>query len=271
MGGMFSTNNNTNECCPANSWPVLPSTFDAAYEPKGEDITLLIESNNCPAYYVSATLPDANKAIVVFNDVYGPTNRSKSVCDSLATMTGYHVISPDNFRGETKDTAIADGTGVQKWLQKYPYDKVVGPDLAACIGYLTSKGVDPANIGAVGFCWGGWAIVRASATEGLLKCGVCPHPSTKIEKWAFSGSEDDIASNVSASTPIFLMPAGNDPDNVKPGGSVAEILKEKGGKCVVYEDMVHGWITRGDFTDVEVKKAADGALAAAVDFLKENM
>ena len=41
--------------------------------------------------------------------------------------------------------------------------------------------------------------------------------------------------------PVLLMPAGDDPDNVKPGGDVASLVEGKGGASVVFPDMKHGW------------------------------
>ena len=49
------------------------------------------------------------------------------------------------------------------------------------------------------------------------------------------------------------MPANNDPEDVREKGEITEILAKRFGKeqtgCVFFEDMVHGWTTRGDFSD----------------------
>jgi len=43
--------------------------------------------------------------------------------------------------------------------------------------------------------------------------------------------------------PVLLLPAGDDPDNVKPGGEVASLVEGKGGASVVFPEMKHGWYT----------------------------
>ena len=71
----------------------------------------------------------------------------------------------------------------------------------------------------MGFCWGAWAFCKASAEDMPLACGVSPHPSTKIESWCFKRDELEMLSKVKM--PVFLMPAGNDADLIKPAGEGA--------------------------------------------------
>ena len=46
------------------------------------------------------------------------------------------------------------------------------------------------------------------------------------------------------------MPAGNDPPNVKKGGELVELLKERFGEektgVTEFPDMVHGWVVRSN-------------------------
>ena len=70
--------------------------------------------------------------------------------------------------------------------------------------------------------------------------------------------------------PFLLMPAGDDPDLLKPGSSVVDMLEEKGGKSVPFPRMVHGWTSRGDLSKDEVKEDAEKALQLATDFIKAN-
>ena len=59
--------------------------------------------------------------------------------------------------------------------------------------------------------------------------------------------------------PQLFLPAGNDNDNVKPGGEVIEQLlnnnkkkgEEVGHSSYCFEKMRHGWVTRGDLSDEE--------------------
>lgn len=72
----------------------------------------------------------------------------------------------------------------------------------------------------IGFCWGAWVNFHASATDKIT-CAVSAHPSVQIEQ-AFGGNEVDLAKKVKC--PQVLMPAGGDPDNLKPGSSVGLII-----------------------------------------------
>merc|ERR1712151_1010785 len=113
------------------------------------------------------------------------------------------------------------------------------------MSWLKEKGVT--SVGALGHCWGVWALSKAAASEVPLKCGVGPHPSTKVESLAFGGDEKAMLSQVRM--PLLLLPAGNDGATYKPGGEIANILASYGGSTHDYPDMAHGWTTRGDLRD----------------------
>lgn len=74
-------------------------------------------------------------------------------------------------------------------------------------------------------------------------------------------------------SPQLLLPAGNDDDNIKPGGAVVETLASRpapvGGasKSHLFADMKHGWTTRGDLSDAAIKRDVDLAIKMTMDFL----
>merc|ERR1712176_452260 len=80
-------------------------------------------------------------------------------------------------------------------------------------------------------------------------CGVGMHPSTRLEG-AFGGNEQEMMEQVPV--PLLLMPAGNDPDTLKEGGTIAEVVAKKGGKTITFPEMSHGWVARGDLADPAV-------------------
>ena len=57
-------------------------------------------------------------------------------------------------------------------------------------------------------------------------------------------------------TPFLLLPAGNDPENLKEGGELAVILKANNPLSETtndFEDQHHGFAIRGDTADEAVK------------------
>jgi dienelactone hydrolase len=67
----------------------------------------------------------------------------------------------------------------------------------------------------IGFCWGVWWAFRMSAKYDCFKAISGPHPSLGIEG-ALGGSDVKLAEQIQC--PAYLLPAGNDPDNVKEKG-----------------------------------------------------
>ena len=154
-------------CCPPGSWdgPLHPS---GPAPPRGSTFVLNKETNlrvyhSAPSSTTTTHNNNNNnnnkkRAVIVFHDIWGLLPRLLSICDSLAEQLHVHVIAPDCFRGTTKADII--GTkNLLEWLQTHPYDDMIADDIEACLQYLTREGVDRQQVGAVGFCWGGWAIV----------------------------------------------------------------------------------------------------------------
>lgn len=257
------------DCCPKSSWPQLPD--DSTYNAKGQ-IELLNDKTSLQVYTSSVT--DASsltkkKGIILYPDVYGPfTSRSKSIADYFSNH-GFEVIAPDCFRGETKANVSLP---LGEWLAKFPYEDVVKRDTKDCKDYLKQKGVE--SIGAIGFCWGVWAVAKESACEGeedRIKCGVGCHPSILIESFVFGGDDEELAMKASDNVPLLLNIAGNDKENLMPGSKVAENVTTNGGSLVLYEDMVHGWVSRGDYTQEDVKRSGMNALSSALEFFQKKL
>uniref|UniRef100_A0A7S0T6C9 Dienelactone hydrolase domain-containing protein n=1 Tax=Erythrolobus madagascarensis TaxID=708628 RepID=A0A7S0T6C9_9RHOD len=246
-------------CCPATAWPALQAPAD--YNPRGESITL---GSDLPAYTMSppAGVSATGGGVIVLPEVFGFSGRLRGICDTLADE-GFHVIMLDCHRGST----VADGPDIKTWVGKYPYESVVEPDLNAAIAWLkTEKGA--AKVGCVAFCWGVWAACKASSCGVEFACCVGCHPSTKLENFAFDRSEVEMMKLVKA--PLCLMPAGDDPDVIKPGGEIADHLLSAGdNQVVVFDEMRHGWVSRGDLGDATVKRDVEKATTLMLIFLKK--
>ena len=125
-------------------------------------------------------------------------------------------------------------------------------------------------------------MTKACAMGRKFKCGVGFHPSIKLEDMAFGMDSVSMTKIAADSTPLLYCVAGNDMDNLKPpDGEVAQIissskhnaggLKSQDPKCVVFPQMTHGWVSRGDTTVENVRDDAEKALKLASDFLADWM
>mmetsp|Transcript_7122 Transcript_7122/g.10209 ORF Transcript_7122/g.10209 Transcript_7122/m.10209 type:complete len:271 (+) Transcript_7122:128-940(+) len=264
-------------CCPETAWDKptdsIEFEFDSVrYIPKGQSMT--IGRYHTPVYFVKPPISDMTtpvnnedkKAMIIFTDVFGITERMKFISDELARLGKYHVIIPDSFRGKTMDSE----SDLVTWLRSVPYQPVVSQDIDSCMEYLRKEmeieGELP--VGSVGFCWGGWAIAK-SASEGVSwRCAVSPHPSTKIEKFIFDSNEDLMLEKTKM--PFLLLPAGDDMENLKPGGNLAALVEEKGGGSILFDEMKHGWVTRGDLNMPHVKRDYMKALHLILKFFADN-
>lgn len=220
---------------------------------------------------------------------YGLQNRLFAILDKLATDLNMHAVAIDCFRGVTKDDHPND---FLDWIRGHPFDAAgneqskaypVRKDIDWCFEFLSEKyGVDSSNVGAIGFCWGVWALTKACAAGVRFKCGVGFHPSIKLEDMAFGSDHTVMAKSAAETSPLLYLVAGNDMDNLKPpNGEVATFissckhnadeLKRATPKCVEFPEQIHGWVSRGDTSVESVKRDAEKALKMATDFLDDWM
>lgn len=251
-------------CCPPGSHdaPTLSNDADASSTPKGSLLTL---GSSTPCYYAAPPSDNSQSGIVVYTDVWGFQSRIHSICDYLAEQGGLHVLCVDCFRGQT----IADHPDdFVAWIQSTPYDPLVAEDTRVCLEYLQSKHGITA-IGTIGFCWGAWAIGKSSVAGIPWKVAVGLHPSFKIEKIGFHG--DDVKLMQQIKCPLLLLPAANDAEYTKPHSDELVEIVGRGGKSIVFPDMVHGWTTRGDMSDKNIERDVKEALRQTLDFLVQKL
>mmetsp|Transcript_16412 Transcript_16412/g.42396 ORF Transcript_16412/g.42396 Transcript_16412/m.42396 type:complete len:247 (-) Transcript_16412:190-930(-) len=243
-------------CCPAGSWPALQAP--EGYKAEGTETKL----EDLPLYTVGD--PASGKAVIVLPELFGWAGRLKGICDTLAAE-GYYVIMPDCHRGDYAKIG-AEGFDFGAYLAAHTWEGEVKSDFEKMMTHLDSKGCK--SVGAIGFCWGVWALCKANSCGFPLKCGAGPHPSTKLEGM-WGGNELEMFEKVTM--PVLMMPAGNDPDFVKPGGEGMNVLEKKGGSCVPFPDMSHGWCSRGDLSDEKVKRDVEGAMTKAIAHFKTHL
>jgi len=281
----------TPACCPPGSWPQLVTTSNAdlnkddAPPSKGTVESVAVEGqDDLPLYVVEPS--DTPKGIVlVVPDIYSvrclnPEVRSGdrigSICDALADE-GYLVGLAGIFRDKPFDLAVSgpeDGElckfdcfaadGGVDWFKSQGYE-TVGPSLQAAASFLGEK-CPGAKLLSVGFCFGTWALCKASSTgdvalDGIVAC----HPTTVLENAVFGRDEEEMMKALRCET-IFLW-AGNDHPSYTGDGSNKVAVEATGGKVYEFPEQLHGWVSRGDVADPEVKEGVEKALTITKDFL----
>ena len=121
---------------------------------------------------------------------------------------------------------------------------------------------------SIGFCWGTWFAFKMASKYECFKCIMGPHPSLGAEGM-LGGVPAKLAETVKC--PAYMLPAGNDPDDVKEKGEIIEILAKRFGAEMTgtthFPDMVHGWTTRGDLKDEKVSRDFHKALQLTKEYL----
>jgi len=208
-----------------------------------------------------------DKGIVVAEEVFGiDSGRLKHICDLLANA-GFNVVMPDFFRGDNMPDN-GDFTRFGDWIKKFPWSKVEQDLFGKAVPLLEQNGAK--SIGILGFCWGSWVVFHASSSD-KIHAGVSAHPSVRV---AGMLGENELDLSKAIKCPQLIMPAGNDPDNVKKGGAHIEELKKKsfGDKCEVVEfAQNHGWVPRGDISDPEVAKGFKDAMDLTIAFFRKHL
>ncbi|GMH52918.1 hypothetical protein TrST_g3862 [Triparma strigata] len=240
-------------CCPPDSLPYAEPP--EGYTPTGEERILGSDLK----VYVSLPSTSSTKAIIVFPEVFGWSGRLKGICDHFSS-SGYIAIMPDCHRG---DSAL-NKPDIPKWVSKTDWSPTIKCDFDLLKVYLDEKGVT--SISAIGFCWGAWAWAKAASEGFEFKCAVGPHPSVKLESLAFNRSIPEMCSKVSC--PVLLLAASNDQEEVKPGGEFTNSFAS--GNSVLFEDQLHGWMSRGDVGDPIIKAGVTKAMDLSLKFFEEN-
>jgi len=262
--------NNYNE--PENSWPAL--VLDSDVQNDGVEVTVLAEPSAMTIYHVKPSVP-SKKAIIVNHDSVGiNSGRNRAICDQLSRDTGYHVLMPDFFRngegvlnygGFTATGMSPEGLA---WFSQMTSQRVLN-DTELVFNYMSDAGFEIESYGSTGFCFGGWVGFH-QATTGKISAHVAAHPSLSAEEFKGFGLEALVKA---VQSPIMMLPAGNDPDNVKKGGDVEQWMEFIGQKVEVFEfpDMYHGWVPRGNVSIPEVERDVKLAMEKTVEFLMDNM
>ena len=199
--------------------------------------------------YVAAPDGGGKKpAIVVIHEWYGLNEFAKRKADAFA-KEGYVALAVDLYRGKV----ATDADTAHQLMRGLPEDRAVR-DMKAGVAYLkTRPDVDPAKVGAVGWCMGGGYALALALAEPTLSGTVIYYGHLVTEP----------ATIASLKVPLLGNFGGR--DQGIPADSVREFetAAKKAGKSVdfkVYPDAGHAFASS---SDPKVFRAADAKDADA--------
>lgn len=150
------------------------------------------------------------------------------------------MYMPDFFGGEELDAqAICEGRWGDLDMAGFSARNARGvrePEMFAAARAV--KGMGYARVGAVGFCYGGWGVLRLGA-EGLVDAVVCGHPS-----WVVEGDWEGVGVPV-----MVLAPERDEVFKVEMKRFAFGALVRKGEvpfEWVHFPGVEHGCLTKGD-------------------------
>ncbi|RKL44121.1 hypothetical protein BFJ72_g3854 [Fusarium proliferatum] len=209
--------------------------FQWKAKPKGRNNT--VAELNC---YVSGTNKDV--AVIIVHDLFGWTfNNTRILADHLAQEVNATVYVPDFFGGEVVPTEILfDKSRMGEFdlgaFFKRNSKTVRRPELVRFAETLRSSF---SRIGAVGYCFGGWAVFNLGAKElSLVDCISTSHPSF-LEK-------EEIAN---IGVPIQILAPEFDPQFTPELKAYANEVLPMTGVAYDYQyfpGLEHGFAIRGD-------------------------
>lgn len=229
-------------------------------EPTGHESTLA----NLPTY-ITGDNPHA--AVLYIHDALGwKFSNARLLADHLAREANVTVYIPDFFGGEEldKETVLAghfhkiDLVAFRSRNDRH----IREPEIFACAKALREeKGFK--KIGAVGYCYGGWAVLRLAAGPPLVDAIVCAHPS-----WVTKEDFENVTVPVQ-----FLSPEvdGQFPDELKLYAFQKVVLGTKSVplEWVHFPGVAHGCLTKGDESIEGEREAMAKGKDAAVRWFKE--
>ena len=127
------------------------------------------------AYLAQQAAPGPHPAVLLIHEFYGINEDVIRKADLLAEQ-GYTVLAVDAYRGQTTQLVPR----AIYLVLSTPQEQVTA-DMQAAAAYLESvEGVDPARVGAVGFCFGGTQVMWLGVNSPDLRASVIFYGSGPI-------------------------------------------------------------------------------------------
>lgn len=233
-----------------------------------------------------------SKTVVFLVDAFGWEFKNIRLLADNYAKAGFYCYIPDVLQGDSlpisflqniepplkdleqaglvdkaKNAAIVPAT-LGPWLAKHR-EGVSEPIISGFIN--TVRSVPGTNsVGAIGFCWGGrYAILQAHGKKegsvGGVDVAYACHPSLV----AIPGDFDPVTKPLSLA--MGAKDSFLDMNRVK---EIQEIMSKKsdvGSEIKVYEDQVHGFTLRSDWSSDKDKKAMDDAEKQGIAWFKKYL
>src|ERR1700758_2047774 len=135
------------------------------------EVMIPVSGGSIPGYRAMPNTGGPFATILVVHEVFGVHEHIKDICRRLA-KAGYFAVAPALYAREGDVSGMSDIKDVMKVAAKVP-DRQVAADLDATVAWAASTGkADTAELGIVGFCWGGRQVWLYAAHNPHLKAGV---------------------------------------------------------------------------------------------------
>lgn len=220
------------------------------------------------------------KSIVFLVDIFGWEFKNVRLLADNYAKAGFYCYIPDVHQGDslplefldsvepnlktreqltliekTKATATV-GTTLPPWLVKHR-EAITKPLIDSFIHVVRSI-PGTSKVGAIGFCWGGrYAILEA---HGEVDAAYACHPSLVAVPGDFEPVTKPLSLAVGEKDSLLGQ------DTV---GKIQDIIAKKAGvphELRIYEDQVHGFALRSDWSSEKDKRAMDDAEKQGIEF-----
>lgn len=213
------------------------------------DLTYQDGVTRCRGYVARPAAGSDGKrpGVLVFHEAWGLSEHAIERADMLAKL-GYVALAADLYGERAQAATIDEAQALIGQLLADP--AVLRARLDAALNALISlPDVDPSQVGAIGYCLGGLAVLELVRSGAALAAGVTFHGSLK--------PVSDLAGPSSAS---LLICTGTD-DPVVPDEDITEFRKEMDAAGIDYQIILYSG-TRHSFAN----PYADAARMPGIDY-----
>lgn len=233
------------------------------------EVKIPVKDGSIPGY---RAMPKGGKnlpVLLVIQEIFGVHEHIKDLCRRYAKQ-GYYAIAPEMFARQGDVSKMTDiGEILSEVVSKVP-DAQVMSDIDATVAFAKASGsANAANLGIVGFCWGGRTVWLYAAHNPALRAGVAYYGLLSGMAPSDIKPKDplDIAGEIKA--PVLGLYSSIDAyipmDAVEKmrGGLAAS---KTGSEIVVFPGVDHGF--NADYRPTYDRVAAEYANKLALDWLK---
>ncbi|KAF7535363.1 hypothetical protein G7054_g5463 [Neopestalotiopsis clavispora] len=213
--------------------------------------------------YVTGT--NSSAAVMIIHDLYGWTfNNTRLLADHYAKEIGATVYLPDFFGGEALPLDILNDES--RWAElnlpaflERNSKAVRFPEMEECARALRTT---HRRLGAVGFCYGGWAVFRLGDKESpLVDCIATAHP-TLLEEAEIRRVGVPVQILAPEIDPQFTLKLRTFSNQEIPRLGVPYTME-------FFPGLEHGFATRGDPNNHEERAGMTRAKNAVVGWMRQ--